>query len=228
MITINNLDFGYEKKIFEDFNLIIKPQTKVAIIGTSGCGKSTLLKLLLKINQPKSGTIKIENNSKMIGYMPQNDSLLAWYTVEENIMLPLKINKIKLSKSLVELVQEFGLNPQILTKYPRELSGGMKSRVALIRASLMANDLLILDEPLSRLDYLTHQQILSWLKQQLEQMATTMLLVTHNIEEAITLCERIIVLKDNPVQITADYDVKLWDEFKLKQQIINDLIEEEK
>ncbi len=228
MITINNLDFGYETKIFENFNLTIKEQTKVAIIGTSGCGKSTLLKLLLEINQPNSGTIKITNDSKMIGYMPQNDSLLQWYTIEQNIMLPLKINKIKLPKPLAELVKEFGLDPQILTKYPRELSGGMKSRVALIRASLMSSNLLILDEPLSRLDYLTHQQILSWLKHQLQQLATTMLLVTHNIEEAITLCERIIVLKDNPVQITADYDVSLWNEFELKQQIINDLIEEQK
>ncbi len=228
MISIDNLDFGYETKIFSKFNLIIKPQTKVAIIGTSGCGKSTLLKLLLDIKQPKSGTITINNNSQMIGYMPQNDSLLEWYTVEQNIMLPLKINKINLVKPLEVLMEEFGLDPQILKKYPHELSGGMKSRVALIRASLMSNDLLILDEPLSRLDYLTHQQILRWLNHQLEQMETTMLLVTHNIEEAITLCERIVVLKDSPVQIAADYEVEMWDKLQLKQQIINDLMEEEK
>ncbi len=224
MIKLNNISYQYEQPVFENLNLEIKKNEKVAIVGPSGCGKSTLLKLILQLITPDYGDLQVNNQAKMIGYMPQDNLLLNWYTIEENLMLPLKINNLPLNEPLAEIIKSFGLSTDVLAKYPGELSGGMKSRIALIRAILMSNEILILDEPLSKLDYITHQQILKWLKMQFNRLELTLVLVTHNLEEALELVDRIIVLSDSPAHVIADYKIAEWDKEQLKQIIINNLI----
>ncbi len=228
MIEIKDVDYGYETPIFKGLDLTIEKNQKVAIVGPSGCGKSTLLKLMLGLVKAENGNVELANNHKMLGYMPQSNVLFDWYTVEENILLPLRLNQQQLTMPLEELLKQFGLDPAILNQYPDQLSGGMKSRVALIRAYIMSKEIIMLDEPLSKLDYITHQQIMIWLKMQLDKLKITMVLVTHNIEEAIELTDRIIVLDQKPANIIGDFKVDEYEKSKLKDQIIKKLkIEEE-
>ncbi len=221
---INFKDVSYEieqNEIFANFNLTIKPKQKVAIVGPSGCGKSTLLRLMLKLIKPTTG--KVEINSKSYGYMPQNDLLFDWLTVGENINLPNALKAKELDdESLQALLDKFHVNAKI-DEYPNSLSGGMKSRVNLMRALNMSDELLLLDEPFSKLDYLTHLKITSWFKEFINTQALTTVLVTHNIDEAILLADRIIVLSAKPAQVVDDIMVNDLDKELIKAKIIKEL-----
>ena len=177
----------------------------VSIIGPSGCGKSTLLKILAGIDSPDSGQIngfgltKEDNN---ISYMPQKDSLMPWLTVQENLELEFKLGKHKNAdkKKMSAYLKEFGLT-EYKTYFPHQISGGMYKKVLTIRSVLRDSKILLLDEPFSSLDSITRRKMQVWLKSFLLKVESSVILVTHDIKEALILSNKIIVLSQSPAEI---------------------------
>jgi len=189
----------------------------VAIVGPSGCGKSTLLSLIAGLLQPEDGTIeygaswKHGSDTGRIGYMLQRDHLLEWRTIYHNVCLGLEINHCKTPETLAyidHLLKEYDLEA-FRDKYPSELSGGMKQRAALIRTMALRPDLLLLDEPFSALDYQTRLLVSGDICGKIRQARKTAILITHDLSEAISLADRILVLTARPATILDDIPVRL-------------------
>ena len=170
----------------------------VSIVGPSGCGKSTLLSIISGLIPPESGTVKLAGNH--IGYMLQKDHLLEWRSVYRNIILGLEVqNSITADtkEKAYGLLKQYGLEQSANAK-PSELSGGMRQRVALIRTLILEPDLLLLDEPFSALDYQTRLAVGDDIGQIIRKEKRTAILVTHDLAEAISLGDRVIVLTERP------------------------------
>ncbi len=183
----------------------------VAIIGPSGCGKSTLLSLAAGLLKPSAGTVESYGS---IGYMLQKDELFPWRTIEKNICLPLEIKKINTSenrKRVCRLAVKYGLG-EFLQNYPSQLSGGMRQRAALIRTLAPNPDILLLDEPFSALDYQTRLNVTEDVSRIIRTERKTALLITHDISEAISLADRIIVLTDRPARVAHTHDMNFGEE----------------
>jgi ABC-type nitrate/sulfonate/bicarbonate transport system ATPase subunit len=207
MIKVNSVNLSFNREgeintVLEDISFHVEPQTSCAIIGPSGCGKTSLLFLLAGLLQPDSGTVSISGNPRC-GTILQNYGLFPWKTVEQNIGLGLVLQKE--SKKIIEtritsLIDDMGLEG-FSNHYPIELSGGMQQRVALARALAVEPQILFMDEPLSSLDALTRERLQNlivdvWLSQKLTQV-----LVTHSIEEAVFLGQKIVVLSHRPAEV---------------------------
>jgi ABC-type nitrate/sulfonate/bicarbonate transport system ATPase subunit len=195
--------------VFRDLSFSVDSQEFVSILGQSGCGKSTLLHIISGVIAPDSGRVFLDEKETtarpgLVSYMPQNDLLLPWKTVMRNICLPLLLQGRK-ARDLTELVEPylalFGLKG-FEHRYPGQLSGGMRQRAALLRTYLHRTDIMLLDEPFGALDAITRERLQAWLMDLLETLKTTVLLVTHDIDEAILLSDRIIVLSPRPARIT--------------------------
>ncbi len=213
-LKLSNISFSFnDNQILKDINLNINEKEFVTILGASGCGKSTLLNIISGLRDEYSGSIYIDANeikgiSQKFSYMPQEDLLLPWKTVYENVCLWDKIHKIKSDKEyVISLIKEFGLDGYA-NKYPRHLSGGMKQRVAFLRTALCDTDIWLLDEPFGALDVITRKQMQEWLKQVRKKFDKTMVLVTHDVDEAIYLSDRIFVLGQKPATIIEEIDIK--------------------
>ncbi len=202
--------FG-ENKVISSLNFTIEKEQFVSILGPSGSGKSTIFHLIGGILSPDEGAIflsgkNITNKRGMISYMPQSPALLPWRTVLQNVVLGQEIvGKVDKEKA-EEMIKKAGLG-DYLHAYPHELSGGMKQRVAFIRALLSPQPVICLDEPFSALDELTRLDMQKWLMNIWESNRKTILFVTHNIEEALFLSDRIIVLSNKPATVKADIEV---------------------
>ncbi len=206
MLSINKLSYSFsvEKPIFERLSLDVKTGEFVSVIGASGSGKSTLFRLITGLLEPDRGEILIhgqESGKRLgsVGYMPQKDLLLPWRTVLENVLLPLEVVKENKQIKIAEIrdwLFRFGLS-DYEKAYPNELSGGMKQRVAFLRTLMTGKDLLLLDEPFRALDSLTKRNMQSWLLGLWEELQKTVLFITHDLEEAILLSDRIYLLKGN-------------------------------
>ncbi len=215
ILTINNLSKSYYTKekeilVLDNINMNIKENTITAIVGPSGCGKSTLLKILAGLEKESSGSI-LFNGKKKIGFMLQTDSLFPWKTVLENSLIGLEIENKKNKKSIKkvhDLLEKYGLN-EFKNKYPSSLSGGMRQRVALIRTLATNPDILLLDEPYSALDYQTRLKLSDDLYRIIKSEGKVVLMITHDIAEAISMADRIIVLTKRPCKIKKEYTVKL-------------------
>ncbi len=172
----------------------------VAIIGPSGCGKSTLLSLAAGLLTPSEGTV-VRRGS--VGYMLQRDELFPWRTIEKNLFLPLEVKK-KLTPDAKRraraLAEKYGLG-DFLQSYPAQLSGGMRQRAALIRTLAAEPDVLLLDEPFSALDYQTRLNVTQDVSEIIRSEGKTALLITHDISEAISLADRVIVLTGRPARV---------------------------
>ena len=184
----------------------------IAIVGPSGCGKSTLLSLIAGLNKAESGEILIKQDGKNpIGYMLQQDHLFEWRTIKSNILLGPEINKT-LSKEKEELalklLNDYGLY-KFKDKKPGELSGGMKQRAALIRTMVMEPELLLLDEPFSALDYQTRLMVSADIGHIIKKAGITAILITHDLAEAISLSDRIIVLTKRPATVKKEIPISL-------------------
>lgn len=214
VLEVRNLEKNYhdikdEIKAIDKISFNIKDKEIVSIVGPSGCGKSTILNILAEIEN-KSGGI-IDKNNKKIGYMLQKDSLFEWKTVYENAILGLKIKKILNNdniKNVNELLLKYGLN-EFKSKYPSSLSGGMRQKVALIRTLAINPDILLLDEPFSALDYQTRLVLSDDLYNIIKQENKTAIIVTHDIGEAISISDRVIVLTKRPAKIKNIYNINL-------------------
>ncbi len=206
ILQIKDLDFSYhspdgETKALTDINLTIEDGEFISIAGPSGCGKSTLLSIIAGLTKAEHGTISM--NSTRVGYMLQRDHLFEWRTVYENIILGLEIQKVKTPENLDRvntLLKRYGLH-SFKDKRPSELSGGMKQRAALIRTLALNPDILLLDEPFSALDYQTRLKVSDDIGKIIKEEKKTAILVTHDLTEAISMGDRIIILSARPATI---------------------------
>lgn len=218
MLTFNNVCFQYDS---EDFSIIdhlsfhVEKGEFVSVIGTSGCGKSTIFRLVNQLLTPVSGEIlaggrNIRGQKNYCGYMPQNDLMFPWRTVLDNVKLPLEIrggfSKDEMNAMAKEALATVGLKGWE-QKAPKELSGGMRQRAAFARTVLTGSELLLLDEPFSALDYLTRLSMREWLLEQWEQEQKTVLFITHDVEEAVFLSSRILVVEETPICRLTSIDV---------------------
>lgn len=185
-------------EVFRNLSLAIEPGEFVAIIGPSGCGKSTLLNLLSGFEQPSSGTLSTHGKARSVF---QQDGLFPWLTVAQNIELGLRdasvLERPSEIRGLANLVHLDGF----LEHYPHQISGGMRQRAELARALAGHSDILLLDEPFSALDYFTRIRMRQELSNVLEARPRTVVMVTHDVEEAAQLASRIIVLSERPAEI---------------------------
>lgn len=188
----------HKKKIISNVNITLKKGEFVSLIGKSGTGKSTILKLCAGLLKPDEGEIRVYGKATepgSVGYMPQKDLLLPWRTVLENIMLASEFQKgAKVTKNEARnWLKRVGLK-DYENALPRELSGGMRQRAAFLRTILTEKEVLLLDEPFGALDALTKKEMHSWLLSIWEELNKTILFITHDLEEAILLSDRIILL----------------------------------
>jgi len=198
-------------EVLKEMNFSIQKDEFVSIIGPSGSGKSTIFNTIGGILSPDSGEILIEQeviNGKrgFISYMPQTPSLLPWRTILDNVLLGQELQGKKEPVKAMEMLEIAGL-AGYAKAYPHELSGGMKQRVAFIRALLSPQAVICLDEPFSALDELTRLEMQKWLLSMWESHKRTVLFITHNIEEALFLSDRILVLSQKPAKVTAEFTV---------------------
>ncbi|WP_299089383.1 ABC transporter ATP-binding protein [uncultured Metabacillus sp.] len=208
VLKFQHVTFRYDEAktpILKDFDIQINEGEFVSIIGPSGSGKSTLFKLVTGLEHPTEGEIFLRNNLNSnrlgkVGYMPQQDLLLPWRTIVENAALPLEIkgvNKKEAHKRVLVLLEEFGLKG-VEDCFPSDLSGGMRQRVSFLRTILSGAEVLLLDEPFSALDAITRISLQEWLLSQWEKRRETILFITHDVNEALFLSDRIFIFKDVP------------------------------
>lgn len=197
-IKIKHLSKQYsENKVLQDINLDIEEGEVISIVGPTGCGKTTLLNIISGIDKDYSGNIEFESKIKKgLVYQNPNDSLLLWKNVLDNILFGEKINKIK----IIKLLKTINLHKHT-KKYPYQLSGGMKQLVAITRAFIHGCNLLLLDEPFSSLDYLTKKELLNYFLLLLNKRKINTILVSHDLEDAIYLSNRVIILRGKPASI---------------------------
>ncbi|WP_439875075.1 ABC transporter ATP-binding protein [Bacillus mycoides] len=213
ILQFHNVSFHYdEKPIINELNASIQDKEFVSIIGPSGCGKSTLFRLITGLEEASTGQIELtETKSHPVGYMPQKDMLLPWRTIIENAALPLECQGVQKKEAQVkakELLHKFGLQGYE-AKYPKDLSGGMRQRVSFIRTLLTGGEILLLDEPFSALDALTKASLQEWLFEQWKEWEKTILFITHDVEEALFLSNRILVVENQPIATLTERIVPL-------------------
>lgn len=204
-ITKTFQDLNGETTAISDFSYDFKKGTFTSIVGPSGCGKSTLLSIISGLEKPTSGRIFMDNstsskNNYNIGYMLQKDYLLDWRTIYKNILLGLEIRHMISAETLEYvnlLLQKYGLY-DFKDKYPSQLSGGMRQRVALIRTLAINPDILLLDEAFSALDYQTRLSVTEDVYQIIKAEEKTTIMVTHDIPESISMSDEVIVLSQRP------------------------------
>lgn len=200
-LAVENLNFSYtDKKIIRDLSFAVQDGEFISILGPSGCGKSTLLNVLAGILQPESGRILIDGRqttgvTSQFAYMPQNDLLFSWKTIMDNVCLYGEIHHCReaMREQARRQLARFGL-AGCENKYPGELSGGMRQRAAFLRTTLCEAEIYLLDEPFGALDVITRSDMQDWLRELCSSMKKTILLVTHDTDEAIYLSDRILIL----------------------------------
>ena len=216
MIEIKNIvKTAGEKVILDDISLTIESGSFVVLIGPSGCGKTTTLKLLNKLIEPTSGEIYIDGKPiskedpiklrRNIGYVIQNIGLFPHLTIKENIELIPKLKGDKseeeISETTERLVKMVGLDPdEFLYKYPTELSGGQQQRIGVIRAIATDADIILMDEPFSALDPITRTQLQEWLYELQQELKKTIIFVTHDMDEALKLADKICIMQGGKIQ----------------------------
>jgi NitT/TauT family transport system ATP-binding protein len=203
------------RRVLDDFDLTVRPQVRVGIVGRSGVGKSTLLSVVAGLDEPDAGTISVGGAVTAAGrlarcvLMPQRDCLLPWRTALDNAALALEnagLSRREARRRAAPLFTQLGLEGAEHLR-PAKLSGGMRQRVAFLRTLLADKPVLLLDEPFGALDAITRAELQEWLAHALAAKPRTVLLVTHDVEEALLLCERVLVLAGG--RVAAELDVQL-------------------
>ena len=200
----------------EDISFSVNKGEFIAIVGPSGCGKSTLLNIIAGLLSPDTGSCYIQGtltgqSRASIGYMLQKDHLLEWRTIYRNITLGLEIQKslTEEAKSHIDsMLRTYGLE-EFRNSYPRELSGGMRQRAALIRTLALSPSILLLDEPFSALDYQTRLNVADDIGKIIKEEGITTILVTHDLSEAISMADRVFVLSARPGRLLSDHKITL-------------------
>lgn len=215
ILEIKNLKKNYHTKDTEvpavdDFSYALSDGEFIAIVGPSGCGKSTILSILCGLEQKSNGEIWMKDNCK-IGYMLQQDSLFPFRNILNNCLLGLEINKAvndENKNNVINLLTTYGLKDFIYS-YPEQLSGGMRQRVALIRTLATNPDILLLDEPFSALDYQSRLAVSDDVYKIIKREKKSAIMVTHDLAEAISMADKVIVLSERPSTIKKIFDINL-------------------
>lgn len=199
------------KQVLDGISIDVQDGEFVSLIGPSGSGKSTLFNLIGGLLSPDEGDIMmggktITNQSGYISYMPQDPSLLPWRTTLQNVLLGQELQGIKETEKAIAMLEKAELG-EVIHSYPQALSGGMKQRAAFIRALLSPQSLMCLDEPFSALDEFTRLDMQKWLLRVWEEHRQSVLFITHSIEEALFLSDKIIILSTNPAQVKKVIDI---------------------
>lgn len=222
ILSLDHIYYSYHDKngetpVINDLSFEIKPGSFTSIVGPSGCGKSTLLSLLCDLIKPEAGTIYIRppenNHDSRMGYMLQKDNLFEWRSIYKNVMLGLEINNKKTPENIAyvnHLLEQYDLAGFKSAK-PSQLSGGMRQRAALIRTLALKPDILLLDEPFSALDYQTRLEVREDICSILRKEKKTVILVTHDISEAIAMTDRVLILTNRPAKLLKTVDIEARD-----------------
>lgn len=215
ILDIKNLSYSFgNNSILKDINIYVNENEMVAIVGSSGVGKSTLFNLIAGVLKKQTGKITINGSEDYIGkvaYMLQKDLLFEHKTIIDNVILPLIIAKIDKKEALEEgnkILKQFNLD-KYANKYPQQLSGGMRQRVALIRTYMFKKNIFLLDEAFSALDAITKKELHKWYLDLKKEFNLTTLLITHDIEEAIFLSDRIYILGNKPGEIIEEIKIEI-------------------
>lgn len=213
MLEMKNVSFSFssEQPILHNVSITVQEGEFVSILGPSGSGKSTIFHLIGGKYQPNAGSIRLKEESIIgkkghISYMPQQPALLPWRTVKENILLGAELSKSKESIPIKDLLRKAGLEAYE-SAFSHELSGGMKQRVAFLRCIASPKALMCLDEPFSALDELTRLTMQKWLLHMWEANRRSVLFITHSIEEALLLSDKIYVLSTKPATVIKELSV---------------------
>ncbi|EOP76555.1 hydroxymethylpyrimidine transport ATP-binding protein [Bacillus cereus VDM006] len=203
------------KNVLEKISASIQEGEFVSFVGPSGCGKSTLLNLIASVEEATSGEViyndTLVQKQDIVSYMPQQDLLLPWRSALQNIVLPLEIDgkpkKERLTEGM-EALQQFGL-AEYANHYPDALSGGMRQRISFLRTYLCEKPIMLLDEPFGKLDAFTKMEVHRWLLDSWHQEKQTIVMVTHDLDEAILLSDRVFILSQRPATIVGEVHVNL-------------------
>lgn len=226
ILSLENISYSYhnlkgETSALSGISFQVKEGEFLAIVGPSGCGKSTLLSIIAGLLEPELGTLSF-GRASTIGYMLQHDHLFEWRTIYQNVILGLELNK-KVTKEntdyVLQLLKDYGLD-SFKDKKPSELSGGMRQRAALIRTMAVRPDLLLLDEPFSALDFQTRMTVSADIGSIIRSSGKTAILITHDLSEAITLADRVLVLSGRPsrvkYELPVSYDIERDDAISIR------------
>ena len=222
ILSLDHIYYSYHDKngetpVINDLSFEIKPGSFTSIVGPSGCGKSTLLSLLCNLIKPEAGTIYIRppenNHDSRMGYMLQKDNLFEWRSIYKNVVLGLEINNKKTPENIAyvnHLLEQYDL-AEFKSARPSQLSGGMRQRAALIRTLALKPDILLLDEPFSALDYQTRLEVREDICNILRSEKKTVILVTHDISEAIAMTDRVLILTSRPAKLLKTINIESRD-----------------
>ncbi|MBZ9688704.1 ABC transporter ATP-binding protein [Clostridium estertheticum] len=226
-VEINNISMNYhsltaETPALKDISFGVQEGHFLSIVGPSGCGKSTLLNIIAGLITPSKGEIVIKSfddtsSFSKIGYMFQKDQLFDWLTIWDNVLLGLKINHC-ITEDKMDMVKNLLTNYNLWefrNHHPKELSGGMRQRVALIRTLALRPEVLLLDEPFSALDYQTRLNISDEVYEIIKKEKKTTIMVTHDISEAISMSDEIIILSSRPAVVIKNIPLKFEENFSL-------------
>ena len=213
IVTMQDVSLHYhsingETPAVSHLNLSVEPGEFISIVGPSGCGKSTILSMLAGQLSPAEGKVQVNGT---LGYMLQKDHLLHWRTIRNNALLGLEVQHRLTEEAIAytdQLLEQYGLS-EFRSHYPWQLSGGMRQRAALIRTLAIRPDILLLDEPFSALDYQTRLSVSNEIGSIIRKEQKTAILVTHDISEAISLADRVIVLTKRPATIKTIFPIRL-------------------
>ena len=215
ILEVKNLSYSFgNNPILKDINIHVNENEMVAIVGSSGVGKSTLFNLIAGVLKKQTGEITINGSDDYIGkvaYMLQKDLLFEHKTIISNVILPLIIAKVNKKEALEEgnkILKQFNLD-KYANKYPQQLSGGMRQRVALIRTYMFKRKIFLLDEAFSALDAITKKELHKWYLDLKKEFNLTTLLITHDIEEAVFLSDRIYILGNKPGEIIGEIKIEI-------------------
>lgn len=230
ILEVSNVSFGYdERNIISNINLTLRENELISLLGVSGSGKSTLFNIISGLLKPNNGQViyrgkDITGKTGLISYSFQKDLLLPYMTIEENVSLPLLIKKEKKTdaiKKANEMLREFKLDAYA-SKYPKELSGGMRQRIALIRTYLFSKDVSLLDEPFSALDAITKDEMHEWYMNMRNKYNISTIFITHDVDEAVLLSDRIYILGDGTIKSELKIEGKSRDNsFKLSKEFLD-------
>lgn len=218
-VSLTYHDKSGETLAISDLSFVVKRGELLGVVGPSGCGKTTVLSIISSIIKPSSGNVTVdgttaEESRDKCGYMLQRDELFPWLTISQNVLLGTKIKKMKGRRDYAfALLDKYGLS-DFKNRYPSQLSGGMRQRVALIRTLATAPELLLLDEPFGALDFQTRLHVVEDVHAIIKNEKKTAVFVTHDISEAISMCDRILILSPRPATVKKTVDLSAIRELK--------------
>lgn len=218
-VSLTYHDKSGETLAISDLSFEVKRGELLGVVGPSGCGKTTVLSIISSIIKPSSGNVTVdgttaEESRDKCGYMLQRDELFPWLTISQNVLLGTKIKKMKGRRDYAfALLDKYGLG-DFKNRYPSQLSGGMRQRVALIRTLATAPELLLLDEPFGALDFQTRLHVVEDVHAIIKNEKKTAVFVTHDISEAISMCDRILILSERPATVKKTVDLSAIKELK--------------